>query len=97
MKYLFPLVCLLVALVPFAFYLKMRTRERAWLIGLTGLFLCLSFLVTDLLNPRRDRQSNDLLKVFFAPSYIPIAIWIGCGFALIAAWLEAHWPRAHPD
>jgi hypothetical protein len=92
----FPLVCLLVAFVPFAFYLKMRTRERAWLIGLTGLFLCLSFLVTDLLNPTRDRQSSDLVKVFFAPSYVPIAIWIGCGFALVGAWLEAHWQRARP-
>ena len=92
----FPLVCLLVALFPFAFFLKMRTRERAWMIGLAGLFLCLSFLVTDLLNPTRDRQSSDLVKVFFAPSYVPIAIWIGLGFALAGAWLEANWQRARP-
>jgi hypothetical protein len=92
----FPLVCLLMALVPFAFYLKMRKRERVWMIGLTGIFLCLSVLVTDLLNPTRDRQSRDLVKVFFAPSYVPIAIWIGCGCALVAAWLEAHWQRARP-
>ncbi len=90
----FPLVCLLIALVPFAFFLKMGKRERAWMIGMTGLFICLSFLVTDLLNPTRDRQSNDLVKVFFAPSYIPIAIWIGFGCSLVGAWVEAHWQRA---
>jgi hypothetical protein len=89
----FPFVCLLVALVPFAFYLKMGKRERAWMIGLTGLFLCQSFLVTDLLNPTRDRQSSDLVKIFYAPSYVPIAIWIGFGFALVGACLEAHYQR----
>ena len=92
----FPLVCLFVALIPFAFYLKMGKRERAWMIGLTGLFLGLSFLVTDLLNPTRDRQSSDLVKVFFAPSYVVIAIWIGLGCALVGAWVEAHWQRARP-
>jgi hypothetical protein len=87
-------VCLLMAVVPFVCFLKMQKRERIWMIGLTGIFFCLSFLVTDLLNPTRDRQTSSLVKVFFAPSYIPLAIWIGCGFALAGAWLAARGPRA---
>ncbi|HEX4120571.1 MAG TPA: DUF2723 domain-containing protein [Verrucomicrobiae bacterium] len=89
----FPLVCLLMALVPFVFFLKMRKSERVWMIGLTGMFLCLSVLVTDLLNPTRDGQTMSLVKIFFAPSYVPIAIWIGYGFALAGVWLVVRWPR----
>ncbi|HEX3717426.1 MAG TPA: DUF2723 domain-containing protein [Verrucomicrobiae bacterium] len=84
----FTFVCLLVALLPFVFFTKVGKRERAWMIGLTGIFLCLSFLVTDLLNPTRDRQTLSLAKIFFAPSYVPIAIWVGGGFALIGAWYD---------
>jgi cobalamin synthase len=85
--------CLLAAIIPFVFFLKMRKREQVWMIGLTGIFLCLSVLVTDLLNPTRERQTSSLVKIFFTPSYIPIAIWIGCGFALAGVWLAAHFPR----
>jgi Protein of unknown function (DUF2723) len=97
----FPLACLLMALVPFALFRKMQKRERVWMIGLTGLFLCLSLLVTDLLNPTRDRQTYALVKDFFAASYVVIAIWIGYGFAFGGAWVAAHWrgiwpPCGHP-
>jgi hypothetical protein len=86
-------VCLLIAVVPFLFFLKMQKRERGWMIGMAGIFLCLSLLLTDLLNPTRERQTSSLVKVFFASSYVPIAIWIGCGFALAGAWLAAHYQR----
>jgi cobalamin synthase len=86
-------VCLLIALIPFLFIFKMQKRERGWMIGLTGIFLCLSLLVTGLLNPTRERTTSELVRKFFASSYVPIAIWIGCGFALAATWLEANYQR----
>jgi len=81
------------AVIVQTYALNMLLLALTWMIGLTGIFLCLSVLVTDLLNPTRERQTSSLVKIFFTPSYIPIAIWIGCGFALAGVWLAAHFPR----
>ncbi len=89
----FTFVYLLLALVPFCFLLKMRERERAWMIGLAGVFACLAFLLMILLNPSPDRQTQELVKVFFTSSYVPVAIWIGYGLSLIGAWLACDYQR----
>jgi len=53
----FTWVAMLLALVPFLFLLKLRQRERAWLIGLAALYLCLGVLLMVLLNPTPERAS----------------------------------------
>src|SRR5690606_15956345 len=60
---------------------------RAWLVGLSGIFFCLAVIMLILLNPTPDRQSRDLNRVFFTASHTIIAIGIGYGIALLAAYL----------
>ncbi len=81
-------VLLLVAIVPFLFFKRMKSRERAWLIGLASTYACLAFLLLILLNPSPDRQSRELTKVFFTASHIMIAACIGYGLVLLTAWLH---------
>ena len=81
-------VLLLVAIVPFFFYSRMKARERAWLIGLASTYACLAFLLLILLNPSADRQSRELTKVFFTASHVMIAACIGYGLVLLTAWLS---------
>lgn len=89
----FTWVYLLVALVPFLFFLKLQKRERAWLIGLGAIYLCLGVLLIVLLNPTPDRASADLIKVFFCNSHTIIAALIGYGLALTAAFMATHYQR----
>lgn len=79
----FSLVYLLIGLIPFLFFMRMQKRERAWIVGLTAIYLLLAFLLLILLNPNVDRQSRDLSRVFFTASHIIIAIFIGYGLTLI--------------
>lgn len=79
----FNLVFLLIGLVPFFFLNRMSKRERAWVIGSTAIFLCVSVLLLILLNPGTDKQSRELARVFFTPSHIIIAMLIGYGLTLL--------------
>jgi tetratricopeptide (TPR) repeat protein len=78
---------LLIGLVPFAFIQKMRQRERAWLVGLSAIYLCLAVLLLILLNPGIDRSSKELVKVFFTTSHTVIALAVGYGLSIIGALL----------
>lgn len=81
-------VYLLIALLPFVFLMRMRNRERAWIIGQSAIYLCLSVLLIYLLNPGSDKQSHDLTRVFFTASHVTIAMFAGYGLALIAGILQ---------
>ncbi len=87
----FTWVIMLIALVPFVFFFRMQRRERAWLIGLTAIYLCLGVLLIVLLNPTPDRATADLIKVFFNNSHTIIVALIGYGLALIAAFMATHY------
>ena len=76
---------LLIGLVPFLFLMRMQKRERGWIIGLTGIYLTLALLLMILLNPQVDRQSRELVKVFFTSSHIIITMAVGYGLSLIGA------------
>jgi len=89
----FNLVYLLVALVPLYFFKRMQKREKAWVIGLNAIYLCLSLFLLLLLNPAPDRQSKDLNKVFFTASHVMIAMGIGYGLTLISAGLVTQYER----
>ena len=89
-------IMMLTALVPFAFFSRMKQREKAWLTGLTGIFFCLAIVLMILLNPPPDRQSQELNRVFFTPSHTLIAIWAGYGVSLVIALLVARYREFRP-
>src|SRR5438445_8975606 len=86
-------VYMFLALVPFIFFFKMHRRERAWLIGITAIYLCLAVMLLILLNPPADRQAQQLVRVFFTASHTLIALLVGYGLTLIAAYMATHYQR----
>jgi thioredoxin-like negative regulator of GroEL len=79
------------ALVPFLFFLKLHRRERSWLIGLSAIYLCLGVLLLILLNPPPDRAAQQLVRVFFTASHTVIALLVGYGLTLVAAYMATHY------
>jgi tetratricopeptide (TPR) repeat protein len=86
-------VYLLFALLPFLFFFKMKKRERNWLIAIAALYPFLGVMMTILLNPSRDKQTADLLKVFFVASHTVVAILLGYGLALTAAYMATNYGK----
>ena len=86
-------VLVFVALVPLLFFFKMQKRERSWIAGLVAICLCIGVLLMVLMNTSPDRQSAELNKVFFISSHSIIAIMIGYGLALTAAYMATHFVR----
>ncbi|MCX6923958.1 MAG: DUF2723 domain-containing protein [Verrucomicrobia bacterium] len=89
----FSWVYMFIALVPFVFFFKMQKRERAWIIALTAMYICLGVLLTILLNPSPDKATADLIKVFLCSSHTIVACLIGYGLALTAAFLATHYQK----
>jgi tetratricopeptide (TPR) repeat protein len=89
----FSWVFMFVALVPFFYIFRMKQRERAWLIGLGAIYLCLGVLLLILLNPPADRAARELVRVFFTASHTCIAMLVGYGLTLTAAYMATHYQR----
>jgi len=89
----FTWVSVFIALVPFGFLLKMKKRERAFLIGLSAIYVCLGVLLIILLNPTPDKTSADLVKVFFVASHTLVAVLVGLGLALTASFMAMNYER----
>lgn len=87
----FNLVCILIAIGVFLYYRQMQKRERSWLIGVVGIFICLGPMLVFLLNPPPDRQARELIRVFFTASHVLVSIGVGYGMALLAASLATHY------
>jgi tetratricopeptide (TPR) repeat protein len=84
---------LAVALLPFFFLFRMQKRERAWLVGLAAVYGCIGVLLVIIMNPSPDRQSVELLKVFFTSSRAVVAVLIGYGLTLVAAYMATHYMK----
>lgn len=70
-------------LAPWLYWRRMTARARGWMGGWLAAYVCLAFLMLAVLNPAADRQSLELNKVFFSASYVVLALWLGCGLALV--------------
>ena len=81
------------ALLPFLFIFKMKKRERSWIIIVSAIYPFLGVLLAITLNPTRERQTADLVKVFFTASHAVVAILIGYGLALTAAFMATNYQR----
>jgi tetratricopeptide (TPR) repeat protein len=89
-------VFLMLVLVPFFFFRRLQKRERAWLTGLSVIWVCLALLLMILLNPSSDRASVDLTKVFFTASYTMLCMLIGYALALMAAFMVTQYDKFRP-
>ncbi len=61
----FSWVFIFIGLLPFLFLFKMQKRERAWIVGLTAIYFCLSVILVILINVTLDKSQSDLSKGFF--------------------------------
>jgi hypothetical protein len=86
---------LLLCLIPFCFLHRMAAAERRWMLGLLPVYVCLAFLMLEVLNPGVDRQSQELNKVYFSASYILLALWMGYGLIILGAWMAR--PEKQPE
>jgi hypothetical protein len=87
----FGLIYVLLASVPFCCFCRLRAPERNCLLGLLAIFLCLSLFMLDMLNPAPDRAAQELIKSYYAPSHLLLAIFAGIGLARIGQFI--HQPR----
>ena len=92
----FSLVYLLLAVLMFVFFRRMQKRERDWTIGLLAMFVILGPGLVLLLNPGLDRQAIELNRVFFTASHAFVAMSIGYGLTLVAAFLGTEYQRFRP-
>jgi hypothetical protein len=84
----------LLAAAPLVYCLpRMRPILRRWIIGLLGVFFCLSLFMRAMLNPARDRASWGLIGEYFVASHVVLAIFAGFGLAIIGAAVSKR--RAH--
>ncbi|HEX3800305.1 MAG TPA: DUF2723 domain-containing protein [Verrucomicrobiae bacterium] len=81
------------AIIPLLFFMRMRKRERSWMICLAVTYLCIGPLLVILMNPGDDKASTDLHKVFFGSSHGVVAIFFGYGMSLTAAVMATHYKR----
>ena len=84
---------LFVALIPFAFLMKMHKRERNWIIGITAIYLFISVILVIMLNVSADRSTAELNKVFFTASHAIFAMLIGYGITILAAYVATHYEK----
>jgi len=89
----FSLVAMFFAILPLFFLFKMQKRERSWVIAVAAIYPFLGVMLSIFLNPTLDRQSADLVKVFFTASHAVVAILIGYGMALTAAFMATHYEK----
>lgn len=87
----FSWVYMFVGAMPLLFLVKMKRRERSWIIGVISIYFCLSVLLGVLLNVSPDRSSSDLCKVFYTASHGLFAMLIGYGLTLLAAYVATHY------
>jgi tetratricopeptide (TPR) repeat protein len=86
-------VAMFFALLPLCFIFKMQKRERAWIISVAAIYPFLGVMLSIFLNPTRERQTADLVKVFFTASHAVVAILIGYGVALTAAFMATNYEK----
>ncbi len=89
----FNFINLVIGLLPFLFYKRMLKRDRAWIVGLTAIYVFLAFLLLILLNPNTDKQSREQSRVFFAASHVVVSIAIGYGIAIIGTLMATEYQK----
>jgi len=75
---------LVFAALPFCFLWRMNPVGRKYVLSLLPILLCVGPLLSALLNPQMDRQSEDLIEPYFLALRVMLAVWAGIGLMLFA-------------
>jgi hypothetical protein len=65
--------------LPFCYFRQAPREARRWMVGLTIAFACMGPMMVAMLNPTRDRQTNELVHQYFSAMYVVLAVWTGLG------------------
>jgi len=84
----FGLLPTVLALIPFGVFFRLESTQRRWLLGLSSVFVSLSFLMVALLNPPMDRQAAYLVSAYFSAASLVLALLMGYGFVLLGTILS---------
>jgi tetratricopeptide (TPR) repeat protein len=77
--------------VLFGNWKDLNQRARVWLIFVWAAILMTSFGLLTIINPGVDKANQEINIKFFAPAHGFIAMMIGYGMALTAAWVLCRW------
>jgi tetratricopeptide (TPR) repeat protein len=78
----------LLAVLPFAFIVRIGRKNRDWLFTTIAAFIGVGLLFIVLQNPKLDIQTLFIARVQYIQSHAIYAIWIGYGLLLLMAFLE---------
>jgi len=87
----FNLFFLLLALVVFLVYRKLKRRERAWIIGMVAIYIAIGPFLVLLLNFSPDRQSIEIAQVLFTSGHVFISMSVAYGLTIIAAFMATQY------
>jgi Protein O-mannosyl-transferase TMEM260-like len=76
---------LLFAVLPPCILRRSGQSGRNWLLGLAALFICVGPLMVAMLAPGADQASVDLIRPYFAPMDVVLALWAGLGVVLVGS------------
>jgi tetratricopeptide (TPR) repeat protein len=93
----FNLFFLLLALVVFLVFRKLKRRERVWMIGMVAIYICLGPFLVLLLNFAPDRQSISIASPLFAVSHVFISMFVAYGLTIIAAYMATQYETMRPN
>jgi len=79
----------LLAILPFAFIVRIGRKNRDWLLTTVASFIGVGIIFIILQNPKLDIQTLFIARVQYIQSHAVYALWIGYGLLLMMAWLEA--------
>ncbi len=79
----------LLAILPFAFIVRVGRKNRDWLFTTVAAFIGVGILFIILQNPKLDIQTLFIARVQYIQSHAIYAIWLGYGLLLLMAWLES--------
>ena len=79
----------LLAILPFAFIVRVGRKNRDWLFTTVAAFVGVGILFIILQNPKLDIQTLFIARVQYIQSHAIYALWLGYGLLLMMAWLEA--------
>lgn len=85
----------LLAVLPFAFIVRVGRKNRDWLFTTVAAFIGVGLLFIVLQNPKLDIQTLFIARVQYIQSHAVYAIWIGYGLLLLMALLET-WVKNNP-
>ena len=78
----------LLAVLPFAFIVRIGRKNRDWLFTTVTAFVAVGILFIILQNPKLDIQTLFIARVQYIQSHAIYALWLGYGLLLLMAFLE---------